>query len=346
MRVLLGFRNAKLLKALFRDYLADGALKLLGRIGYGQRECLVVLRCADIAQREHGLFALKAVKLRQSQRPGHLACAVGAEVHEYDAVSLVYNALGAYDDGLYELIGDICLIAVLNGPDGVGIHCSLAADDGVVARLDSVPALVAVHTVESALYRRYFRVSEGYALVAQLCYILDGASRRNIAPVEEAVDIDLIKAAHLCHVEYGEDVIYVAVNAAVGQKAENMQRPASRLCVVHRLDVGRVFKKASVGDGVVYARQILKHDAARAYVRVAYLAVAHLPLGQADIKAGGLELSVSVFREDAVKPRLSGEAHGIAAARGRYAEAVHYYENALTHFQPPSRRLWPQSPRT
>ena len=68
---------------------------------------------------------------------------------------------------------------------------------------------------------------------------------------------------------------------------------------------------------------------------MSHLAVAHLSLGQADIKAGGGQLRVSVFRKNAVKLRFFGKTHGIAAACGRYAEAVHDNENALTHFPPP-----------
>ena len=216
MRVLLGLGNAELLITLCRNDLADRALKLLGRIGYRQGQRLVILRGADKAQRIHAFFARKAVKLRQGERPGHLACAVGAEVHEYNAVTLVHDALGAHDDGLNKLVGYVCLVAVLDCLHGVGVHCALAADNGIVACLDSVPALVAIHAVKSALDGRDLRVAEGDALVVELCYILNGASRRNVASVEEAMDIDLFKAAPFGHVEDGEYVIYMAVYAAVG----------------------------------------------------------------------------------------------------------------------------------
>ena len=338
MRVLLGLGNAELLEALCRDDLADRALELLGRIGYRQGQRLVILRCADKAQRIHAFFAHKAVKLRQSERPCHLSGAVRAEVHEYHAVALVHDALGAHDDGLNKLVGYVCLVAVLDCLHGVGVHCALAADNGVVACLDSVPALVAIHAVKSALDGRDLRVAEGDALVVELCYILDGTSRRNVASVEEAVDIDLFKAAPFSHVEDRKYVIYMAVYAAVGQKAEDMQRLAGGFGIVHCLDVGRVFKKAAVCYGVVYARQILKHDAACADIRVADLAVAHLPLGQTDVKPGGGQLRICIFGKYAVKVRLFGNAYGVAAALVRYAEAVHDNENALTHLFPPLRR--------
>ena len=165
VRVLLGLGNAELLEALCRDNLADRALELLGRIGYRQGQRLVILRGADKAQRIHAFFAHKAVKLRQSERPCHLSGAVRAEVHEYHAVALVHDALGAHDDGLNKLVGYVCLVAVFDRLHWVGVYCALAADDGVVACLDSVPALVAIHAVESALNSCDLRVAEGDALV-------------------------------------------------------------------------------------------------------------------------------------------------------------------------------------
>ena len=338
MRVLFRLGNAELLEALCRYYLAYGALKLFGRIGDGQRERLVVLRGADIAQGINGLFAHEAVKVGQIESPCHFPCTVGAEVHEYDAVALVYRTLRAYYDGLYELIGYVCRIAVLDGLYGIGVYLTLTADDSVVAGLDSVPALVSIHAVETTLYRCDLCIAERGAFIVQARDILHGASRRNVASVKEAVEIDLIKAALLCHVKDCEYVVYMAVHTAVGQKAEDVQGLAAVFRIVHCLDVGCVFKEAAVCYGIVYARQILKHDAPRADIRVADLAVAHLPLRQTDIKAGCLKARVGVFRENAVKAGLFRKAYGIASAVGRYAEAVHYNKNALTHSLSPLRQ--------
>lgn len=81
-----------------------------------------------------------------------------------------------------------------------------------------------------------------------------------------------------------------------------------------------------------------KHDAACADVCMADLTVAHLSLGQTDVKSGGGQLRICIFGKYAVKIRFFCKAYGVAAALVRYAEAVHDNENALTHLLPPLRQ--------
>ena len=55
------------------------------------------------------------------------------------------------------------------------------------------------------------------------------------------------------------------------------------------------------------AGQILKHHPAAADVGVAYLAVAHLPLGQAHVQSGGGQGGVGIIRQQAVQHRGIGQ---------------------------------------
>ena len=145
--------------------------------------------------------------------------------------------------------------------DGVGILHALAADHGVVARLDTIPALVTIHAVEASLQRCDLARAELGTIVTQLADIARAARGRNVASVKEAVQIDALDAAVMRHLHHGEDVLDVAVYAAVGQKAEDVQRLT--VCgVVECRAIDGVFKKRAVGNGVGDARQILKHDAA------------------------------------------------------------------------------------
>lgn len=110
------------------------------------------------------------------------------------------------------------------------------------------------------------------------------------------MDIHPAQAAALGHLQQGEQVGDVAVDAAVGQQAHQVEGTVPLLAVVHGLHIGVVLKKAAVLDGTADAGQILEHHPAGADVGVAHLAVAHLAVGQAhahprrtdgDMGAGG-----------------------------------------------------------
>ena len=115
----------------------------------------------------------------------------------------------------------------------------------------------------------------------------------------------------------------VAVDAAVGHEAHDVQRFAVLLCVLHGLDVDRVLEELAVLDLLGHLGQDLEHDAARAHVGVADLGVAHLPLGQTHVKPGSLERGVGVLGEEAVEIRRFGDIDGVAARGGGETVAVH-----------------------
>ena len=203
--------------------------------------------------------------------------------------------------------------------DGVGILHALAADHGVIARLNSIPALVTVHAVEASLQRCDLARAELGAIVTQLADIARAARGRNVASVEEAVQVDTLDTAVMRHLHHGKDVPDVAVYAAVGQKAKDVQRLA--VCGVFECRaIDGVFKKRTVGNGVGDARKILKHDTARADIRVADLTVAHLSVRQTDVQPGGRELRVRPALQEAVHHRRFGHIDGVA--RIRLADAV------------------------
>ena len=261
------------------------------------------------------------------ERPGHLTRAVGTEVHEDDAVAALYRALGADNGGLHELVGLLVGVAVLHGLHGVGSHHSLAADDGVVALLHALPALVTIHAPEAALDGGNPGVAQLCALVGQGLDKAGAGGRVHIAAVEEAVHVYALKALLLGHVEDGEDVLDVAVHAAVGEQAEDVQGAIVRLGVVHGLEIGGVLKEAAVGDGVGYLGQVLEHDAARADVRVTDLAVAHLPFGQADVQAGSGEAGIGASAEQLVHDGGLSQVDGVAVVGLAYTVTVEDYQS-------------------
>ena len=66
-----------------------------------------------------------------------------------------------------------------------------------------------------------------------------------------------------------------------------MKGGALRLAGVHGMVVGGIGEKVAVGNGLGDAGQILEHHPACADVGMAHLAVAHLPVRQAYVQAGG-----------------------------------------------------------
>ena len=74
-------------------------------------------------------------------------------------------------------------------------------------------------------------------------------------------------------------MLVVAVDATVGEQADEMQCLAVRRSVLYRAQKGRIFKKTAVLDVFGDAGELLIHDTACADVRVAHLAVAHLAVG-------------------------------------------------------------------
>ena len=326
MCIFLGLGYTKLLIAFCAHDSAEGVFNGFGRECDGYIKVFVILRRADEAQRVHGLFAHKAVKVRQVERPCDLSCTVGTEVHENDAVALIHRTVTAADNGLDKLVTDIGGVAFLDRLDGVGLKFTFAADDGVIRLFHSVPALVTIHCVKSALQGSNSCVAELFALIGKLLYIARSASGRHITAVKEAVDIDLIQTTALCHVQSRKNVAYMTVHTAVGQQSHDVQRLTVLLCCIHGAYIRRVFKEFTVLYGLRYLRQIL---------RVADLGVAHLPLRQSHIKAGGGKLRVRILGKEHVEIGRFRNGYCIVLRGGCNSEAVHYNQYRFTHFLPP-----------
>ena len=124
----------------------------------------------------------------------------------------------------------------------------------------------------------------------------------------------------------------MAVHAAVGQEAQDVQRAALCKRVVHGLDVGRVFKEAAIVDGVRYPGQVLVHHAARANVGVADLGVAHLSLWQTHVQAGGGQLGVRAAGQEFVHDGGLGRPDRVTCVLGADAVTVEYQQCCGSYF--------------
>ena len=128
----------------------------------------------------------------------------------------------------------------------------------------------------------------------------------------------------------------VAVDAAVGQQAEDVQRAVPLLAVVHGLNIGLILKEGAVLNGLGDPGQILEHHPARADVGVTHLGVAHLPLRQAHVHAGGRQLAAGVLGKDLVQVGGTGGGNGVAGLVAPQAKTVHDNEGSrcFTHSLP------------
>ena len=179
--------------------------------------------------------------------------------------------------------------------DGVGVGYAFAADYGVVALLHTVPAFVSVHAVEAALDGGDAGVAQLIALLLQLLNEACAALGGHVAAVQEAVDIYLLHAPLLCHIQDAEDMAQVAVDSAGGHEAQDVQGLALGLGVLHGLDVNRVLEELAVFNLLAHLGQDLEHNTACADIGMSHLGVAHLALRQTHIQSGGGELAAGVL---------------------------------------------------
>ena len=332
--VLLRLGDAQLGVALPGDILAKNVHQLpVGEgdehVGHGG----VVLGGAHIGDGEVALLPLHVGEGGIHKAAGDLPGPVRAEVDEDDGVALLYlPVLGAHD-GLHKLVGDAGVIGLLHAVHRVGVLDALAPGHGVIGPLHPIPALVPIHGVVTAHDGGDLSHADLPALGRQLLHVALAGGGGHVAAVQEAVDIHPAQAAALGHLQQGEQVGDVAVDAAVGQQAHQVEGTVPLLAVVHGLHIGVVLKKAAVLDGTADAGQILEHHPAGADVGVPHLGVAHLALGQAHVQPGGGQPAAGVLGKNLVQVRLAGGGNGVALPLVRQAEAVHNDQGSrcLTH---------------
>ncbi len=81
--------------------------------------------------------------------------------------------------------------------------------------------------------------------------------------------------------------------------------------VVHGSKQHGIFKEISVGYGFGYTGELLINHAARAYVGVTDLAVAHLSVGKTDIHARSADLRVRIHLDELIEIGGFGRINGI-----------------------------------
>ena len=106
-------------------------------------------------------------------------------------------------------------VGVLDGGRGGRVVQALGMDDRIVAALDALPALVAVHREVAAADRRdpHVRVDVGKPGL-EVGDVALGGGRRGVAAIEQRVDHDLADALLTGKRDEGDDVSIVRMDAA------------------------------------------------------------------------------------------------------------------------------------
>ncbi len=151
MSVFLGLGSVELLQALLAQILAQRVLHVLFREeDVDTLELGIVGSHTIVLQARDGLHALLR-HILLGQCDGHLLSTVVAEVDEDYHVTLLDATVDrGIVDRLDELVGHAVIVALLHGLYHIGSLLAHAVDDQVVAFLHALPALVAVHGVETA----------------------------------------------------------------------------------------------------------------------------------------------------------------------------------------------------
>ena len=311
VRVLLRFSDAELREAVVLDDLAERLVDVLRR--KSDRCIHAVLVLGERSERDlEILIALEAVERLVDERMRELASTIRAEVEEDGAVAILHALIALDDERHDELVVDAVLVACLEAGYRVICYDALCMSDGLIGLLLAVPAMIAVHRVVAASDRRNLADADLLALRLELLEVRLCALRRHIAAIEEGVDVDVLDALLLCHLEKCVEVALVAVYAARGNEAEQVDCTAICLGILHDLDEDFVLEEVAVLDVTRDARELLVDEAAGADIRVTDFRVAHLTVRQADEFARSLQVARVVVCHEAVEDRRLRSFYGIA----------------------------------
>ena len=272
MGILLRLSGMELLLAQLGEIFAEGILHvLLGEENVDTRKRSIIRSHAIVFQSGNGLHAVVG-HILLSEHLGKFLSAVVAEIDEDHHVALfnktVYTGVM---DRLDELVGNAFVIAFLHGFHHVLSLLALSGYDEVVGFLHTLPALVAVHGIETA----HDAGNGGIVLGAAVGDLLNEALTRlgvGVASVHEAMNEHLILQAELLtHLDELEKMIEAGVHATVGGQSHQVELLAVLLGVVVSLHDTFVLQDRTILAGTVDLHEILIDYASGTDIEVSHL---------------------------------------------------------------------------
>ena len=193
-----------------------------------------------------------------------------------------------------------------------------------VGFLNTLPAVVSVHTVKSAHYRGELSAADFRKPRVKLVNIVGSACGRNVPSVKKGVNINFGKTVLFRHFNKSVKMLDMTVYAAVGKKSHKMKRAAVLLTVVHSVKQCFICKEIAVFYGFCYSGKLLINNSAGANVCVTDFAVAHLTVRKTDVHTRRAYLSVGTFGKYFIKSRGICGIYSVSDSVRIYSETVHY----------------------
>ncbi len=182
--------------------------------------------------------------------------------------------------------------------------------------------LIPVHSVIATADSGDFAYADFGDLLLQPAHIIRARGGRGVPAVHKAVDINRFHPLALTQLQQSVKMRVVAVDAAVGQQAHQMNGAAGGFCPAAGFCQGRVFKKISVFNGFGNAGQLLVNNPACADVGMPHLAVAHLSVGQAHVQTRAADGPPRALLHQLVHHRRFGQSNGVVFSRRRQTISI------------------------
>ena len=260
---------------------------------------LVVLRHADVIEREKPVLAREAVEIVEHERARDFARAVRAEVEEDHAVVCRNLANGFavfhYDGRQHELVRFALVVAILHGFLAVLRRFAFAIDQRGIGLFHALKAVVAIHRVVTPHNGCDLADTDLLQLLVELFHVALAAARGHVAPVHKAMDKHLLEPLVARKLDQRVEMRVVRVYAAVREQAHQVQRGIVLFAVFNRREEGFVVEEIAIRNCLRDAGQFLIDDPPRANVEVADFAVAHLAIRQANIHAARGDLRMRIL---------------------------------------------------
>ena len=339
--VLLGLGDVQLMQPVLGQHLGQHMARTLGREDDRQRELLLVLSHGDDIDDRRVRPAVEEVELLLEEGPCELADAVGAEVEEQTHVAVSDRVSGvdcrvvgtrrrrAAGDhrGAHELVRLAALVCGGHRLRRRSRMQTVAVHERVVGQLGALPARVTVHGVVAPAHRAETTDARLLHERLDLRQITRGALGQRVAAVQKRVHDHVGGSLAAGHLQACLKVPHVAVHAAVGDEAQQVQRGASSHRLRERVLEHAVGEERAILDGLGDAREVLVNDAAGADVQVPDLGVAHLARRQPHGRPRGLKRAVRVRGQQTVERGGTRLADGIAGTVRGYSPAVHDHQH-------------------
>ncbi|MNM70987.1 hypothetical protein D3C81_826320 [compost metagenome] len=271
---------------------------------------------------------VEALEVQVREHLGQLNCAVRTEVQEDYGVSRFYKSYritcSIYNDSRFnELVKHGLLIGFSDRLNRIGILRTIAINDSAVRLLYPLPAFVAVHGIIAALNRSDFTYAYFFNLGDQPLQESLGAVWSHITAIQERMDIHFMQIFLLGKIQHSEQMINMAVYAAIGQQAVQMKLLAVGLRVLYSFNQGLVRKEITFTDRLVDTGQILIHDPACTDVQMTYFRVTHLSFRQTHSLTASSKRSVRVHLKVSVVIRFVRLCDRVAFICTAKTESVH-----------------------